>query len=166
MTDNTPHDAASSPGAQTTASGKPASEEPVSEKPVSGEECGHITVLVIPAEGDAELRNVVPDLSTMQGLVGGMLEPLRMSNYGVLYINEEGKFAGLDPNRWATVLTRHLDVGMAPDDFIVGTAVAVGITTSTGAYDGADHDVPERTIEVCRTLGMQIRDARHDHTCP
>jgi hypothetical protein len=127
--------------------------------------CPHITVLVLPPAAEPELHNVLPDLDTLQGLVGGPLQALRMSNYGVLYINEEGKFTGDVPNRWATLLTRHLDVGMAPDDYVVGTAVVVGVTSPTGEYDGEEHDVPDRTVEACRTLGMQISDERSQHTC-
>lgn len=116
-----------------------------------------ITTLVIPATGDVHLRRVTPDLPSLQALVGGYLEEVRLPFHGVLYCNEEGKFEGLPPNRHATVLARHLNAGLAPGDVIAGDAIVVGTVSSAGAYDGDEHDVPERIVEECRTIGIEVR---------
>lgn len=128
--------------------------------------CPHITALVLSPAGDPELRHILPDLATLQGLVGGAIEPIRLPYRALLYVHEEGKYAGLPPNRWANLLARHLDAGLAPEDTIVGTAVAVGTVTGAGEYDGEEHDVPVETIEAGREIGMRIRDLRHGKECP
>lgn len=116
-----------------------------------------IIALVIPAEGDAHLLRVTPDLPSLQALVGGYLEEVRLPYHGVLYCNEEGKFEGLPANRHATVLARHLNAGLAAGDIIVGDTLVVGTVSSAGAYDGDEHDVPDRIVEECRTIGIEVR---------
>lgn len=117
-----------------------------------------ITVLVIPADDPAHLLRLTPDLTALQTLVGGFLQQVPLPRHAVMYLNEEGKAEGLSPNLHATVLARHLNAGLAPDDVIVGTVVVLGVVSSTGAYDGEEHDVPPEIVEECRTIGIHVDD--------
>lgn len=117
-----------------------------------------ITVLVIPPEEPAHLLRLTPDLTSLQALVGGYVQQVPLPRHAVMYLNEEGKFAGLAPNLHATVLARHLNAGLAPDDVVVGTVVVVGVVSATGAYDGDEHDVPPAIVDECRTIGIHVND--------
>lgn len=57
-------------------------------------------VLVVPLDKSPEVREIVPDLETMQELVDGYIEIVPYGPNGVdLVCNEEGKFNGAKPNR-------------------------------------------------------------------
>ena len=79
-------------------------------------------VLVIPPNKAPEVREITPDLETLQGLVDGYIEIVPYGSNGVdLVCNEEGKFNGCEPNRpvWSGkdvifgqfLLVRHDDEG-------------------------------------------------------
>lgn len=81
------------------------------------------------------------DLRTLQHLVGGYIEHVRVSKDVGMIINEEGKFNGSEPNF------------SFENDVIMGTAVFVG-------YDGEDFaDCPESES------GIRIILARHNVDC-
>lgn len=63
-----------------------------------------------------EIREVSNDLSTLQGLVGGLIEHLEVYEGLGMIINEEGKLNGLYPNFYSPLYK----------DVIVGPAVFVG----------------------------------------
>ena len=49
--------------------------------------------------GEDPRSMVIPnELGVMQQLVGGHIETLRISDNGILVMNEEGKLLGLEPN--------------------------------------------------------------------
>ena len=127
--------------------------------------CPHITVVVISPTDGAALCQVMPDLVTLQGLVGGNIQSLMLPHHGLLYLNEDGKYQGHPPNQHATLLARHLDLGLAPDDIMVGSVVLLGATTRTGVNDGEEHDVPDKIVEACRVLGIPVTDETTAHSC-
>lgn len=60
---------------------------------------------------------VIPnELKVMQQLVGGYIETLRISDNGILVMNEEGKLLGLEPNFYLGAI----------GDTIVGPVLVVG----------------------------------------
>lgn len=60
---------------------------------------------------------VIPnELKVMQQLVGGHIETLRISDNGILVMNEEGKLLGLEPNFFFGAI----------GDTIVGPVLVVG----------------------------------------
>lgn len=60
-------------------------------------------------------------LEELQGLVGGYIERVPMSNGKSMYVNEEGKLNGLPYNEKATQILRQQ--GRIPNDYIVGDVV-------------------------------------------
>lgn len=78
-----------------------------------------VELLVFPAVGDPEKKQVVANLESLQSLVGGMIEPVALQEkYGegdlktilrafgltfarpIALVNEEGLLFGLPRNRW------------------------------------------------------------------
>jgi hypothetical protein len=93
-----------------------------------------IKALVVPTEGEPEVRDVDASLSGLQSFVGGHIESTVTRDERVHgYINEEGKMLGLPYNHNATTLCR-----LFPEDYIAGPAVFMGSTD-----DGDEADVPE-----------------------
>ena len=71
-----------------------------------------ITVLVKEPGKDARLERIVPTLETFRKLLKGHLESVWVKDNVYMYVDEEGKLKGKEPNfRW-----RH-------GDTVVGTAV-------------------------------------------
>jgi len=89
-------------------------------------------------------------VSTLEGyddikaaLNGGWLEALRITDDIVAYIDEEGKMKNLPPNAIATGICREMDIGLHPDDFIVGPFVLCGQKQSDDPEEGlVDCDLP------------------------
>lgn len=59
-------------------------------------------------------------LESLQGIVGGYIQVLPLSDGQILVINEEGKLEGLEINLTATQLAKDV---LAEDDFIVGDCI-------------------------------------------
>ena len=67
--------------------------------------------------GEDPRSMVIPnELKVMQQLVGGHIEMLRISDNGILVMNEEGKLLGLEPNFYLGSI----------GDTIVGPVIVVG----------------------------------------
>lgn len=101
--------------------------------------------LVIPAEGEIEVRDV-DGLAAIQELVGGFIEGVQFERIpGVGFINEEGKLHGLPPNFLATLLC---GAKIFPSDYIAGTLVVFG------GYDaeGNETAVTDETVEYVNTI--------------
>lgn len=111
-----------------------------------------IAVTISPGESTANLVRIVPDLQTLQSLVGGFIEPVTLSHDATLWLNEEGKIYGLAVNETATALVTHARIGLQPDDYIVGTCV---ITGSTGSDES---DVPLSVFEILQDAGITLID--------
>lgn len=102
-------------------------------------------VLVIPADSAQPARKVeinqANTLSEMQALVGGYIEPISIDD-SVMFINEEGKYAGLGLNRRAVDFLRAKGVDLlANGDFIVGDAVVCSFSSEGETTSLLDRDV-------------------------
>ena len=56
-------------------------------------------ILVIEPEHRPEVREIEDSLTTMQQIVGGLIQPIYLDDSVVLVCNEEGKFMDLPANR-------------------------------------------------------------------
>ena len=65
---------------------------------------------------DPQRVNIGNELKVMQQLVGGYIETLRISDNGILVMNEEGKLLGLEENFYLGAI----------GDTIVGPVLVVG----------------------------------------
>jgi hypothetical protein len=76
--------------------------------------------------------------------VGGYLEAIYLDGC-VCYVNEDGKAARMLPNWKATAFVKQMLVPlgrmMLPGDYIVGTAIFVGLAVDEGSF--VDADLPE-----------------------
>ena len=117
-----------------------------------------ITVLVVPAEaGSAALRAIIPDLPTLTSLVGGDLEAVRLlPGRATMYVNAEGKYAGLAPNPTADRLLAAAGVRLMPGDHVVGQVVVVGDCDRHGAQEGDEHDVPAEVLDLCARCEIPV----------
>lgn len=100
-----------------------------------------VKALVITADGMVEARVIVPDLDTLQAIVGGLIECVSLASDCHLYCSEEGKLDGLPVNAAATMLVEHCRPGFMSRDVIVGDVVVLG-----SSPDGEEADVPPRMV--------------------
>lgn len=104
-----------------------------------------IQVVVIPANPalPTELREIEPDLTAMQAIVGGyievagLLEPL-----ATMYINEEGKLMRLPLNQRATAILQRHNPAMA--GYVVGDVFICGVPNR----DGKDTSCPDEYLRL------------------
>lgn len=69
-------------------------------------------VLFVPVEGAPELRTIPADsLEAMQKMVGGYVEPVRLTGRMVIYVNEEGIRLGLAYNERLSLVAHRPLVG-------------------------------------------------------
>lgn len=113
---------------------------------------GRITALIIDTEGNAEVRDIVPDLGTLQGLVGGYLEAvaghLPSGEEWHAYVNEDGAWKGLSLNPTATLLCTAL--GWAGGQVLVGPAVFLS------SDRGDEATVPPAVIAAASARGLLV----------
>jgi len=98
--------------------------------------------LKITAEGTVEQVEVNgwEDYKTHVGTGdGGLLQLLQLTDDASAWIDEEGKLKGMPFNALATELCSHLQVGLAPTDFINGTMLVVGSDEDGESTDCPDH---------------------------
>lgn len=91
-------------------------------------------------EKDWEAKNAIHDA------LGGWLEALPMGPNAHAFIDEDGKFKELPYNDLATKLCFALQIGLRPDDCIVGTMIVFGTKGSDEA------DVPEEVVQLAMSL--------------
>lgn len=109
-----------------------------------------IRAIAISPDGSAEVKQILSDLETLQGLVGGDIQiivPTQDLGYQWCgYVNEEGKPRHLPVNRVANEIAELLGwEGRQGGDFLVGTMVIVG------PGDGeTDSSVGDDVIELVR----------------
>ena len=72
-----------------------------------------------------------------------MIEYIPISDEVHAFIDEEGKLKGKEINTIATMVCRKLEVGLQPDDMIVGDMIILGSLNADGQSDGDSHDVPD-----------------------
>jgi hypothetical protein len=89
--------------------------------------------VVVAAVGEAaEVREIGSELEPMQEVVGGLIEPLRLSGSIFLIVNEEGRMRGLPPNRCFTPTgAGYLPGIVRPDGRAVGGVTVVGTVFAT-----------------------------------
>jgi len=82
--------------------------------------------MIMPANGPASVCEIDGTLASLQKLVGGYIEAVKLTPCVVGYVNEDGKAMGLPLNKMATWTCRRLCVGLADDDYIAGPMVILG----------------------------------------
>lgn len=94
--------------------------------------------VIIKASGDVEftdLTNGNSELDVLQQAVGGLVQPLDLSDKITMWCNDEGKIIGLPYNPIATHLFYQF---LKSDDFICGDVIFTGGTDSEGETLGLD----------------------------
>lgn len=117
-----------------------------------------VRALFVPSdEMGAYLVDVVPDVDTIQTLVGGDIEAVSVGRDATMYIHGMGKYAGLELNATANRLLAVSGTPLGlPDDFIVGPAVIFGVSGPDGLNDGDEHDVPASVLDLAARAGVPI----------
>jgi hypothetical protein len=93
-----------------------------------------ITILYVPPDGPAEVRDIDPTLDTLQGLVGGNIQAISGPGW-TAYLNEEGKLLGLPGNAVATALAARLGWIYLFGDLLVGPVIFCGPPDDDDGYD-------------------------------
>lgn len=75
----------------------------------------NITIIKIEPHKEPEVITIPNTLQSFKGLVGGYIEGLGISPTAHMFVNEEGKLEGLEPNRRFN------------NDILVGTILIVGV---------------------------------------
>ncbi|MEH0110735.1 DUF3846 domain-containing protein [Tersicoccus sp. MR15.9] len=105
--------------------------------------------LIIPADGSARFEDIDAELETLQRLVDGHIEAVPARFGANMYLNEEGKLAGLPLNLAATSA---VDERVSASDVIVGPAVILGGVDEMGGDTGLDD---EQAAQFTRLLGLR-----------
>lgn len=92
-----------------------------------------IRALIITVDGIEE-RTISQDLETLQKLVGGYVETIKLTFDMTALVNEEGKMLKLPRNEKATTLCNLCEIGWHDDDFVCGTMVVVGGVDQEGYF--------------------------------
>lgn len=106
-----------------------------------------IRALIIRPDGVTE-EKIGQDLDTLQELVGGYVETVRLSRTAIALVNEDGKAHSLPVNRPATLLADVMGTGLHPDDHFSGTVVVVGEVD----YEGYFMNVPREIVEMMKSV--------------
>lgn len=115
-------------------------------------------LIIAPGTNIATVQDVEPTLETLQGLVGGLIQPITLGN-GVLWCNEEGKLQGLPHNWAADKLLVAAGVPLMVGDFIVGTAVIQGPSTYDEDNDvEVHHDVSDEVLGFVPLAGIELQE--------
>ena len=113
------------------------------------------TIIHIPAGGiDPEKQPIIMqvselDLKTMQGLVGGHIELVRLDDGIDLFVNEEGLLLGLPLNR----IFKRADGAEVP---VVGDAFICGSDESSGDSIGLTVDQAIKWLRTVREVPVAI----------
>ncbi|QBX57486.1 DUF3846 domain-containing protein [Nocardioides seonyuensis] len=117
-----------------------------------------IAALVIPADAPPYIAAITPDLDTLQSVVGGCIEVVRLAD-GILYCNEEGRLLGLPFNEAATTLARTTTPdSMNRQDVFAGTCLVVGVLDpATGEPSEEEQDVSDVLVGLLERQGWPLR---------
>jgi len=99
--------------------------------------------MLMPVCGPASVQEIDGSLASLQKLVGGYIQAIKLTPCVVGYINEDGKATGLFFNKTATWACHQLAVGLAEDDYIVGPMVIVGVDEN-----GDEASVPAEFVSL------------------
>ena len=110
-----------------------------------------VAALIIQPDGTAEIKDIEPDLKTLNELVGGYLTAIAPSTdrYGDwhCYLDEEGLLKGATPNPAGTSFARAIG-WRGNDPMLVGTMVFLG-AGGEGEDAGAEEaDVPPEVVGI------------------
>jgi len=115
-------------------------------------------LIIAPGTNVATVQDVTPNLETLQGLVGGLIQPITLGD-GVMWCNEDGKEQGLPHNYAADKLLVAAGIALLPGDFIVGPAVIQGPADYDGATDTETYrDVSETVMEFVHLAGIELQE--------
>jgi hypothetical protein len=117
-----------------------------------------VNAVIVHPDTNAEIKYIRTDLDTLQGIVGGLIEPIGPEDdaYGDwrAYCNEEGKVYGL---RYNPVATRQAAAmgwpGVDEGDFLVGTVVFVGDYDQDGDLTDVPDPVLKHFLDLYRAAG-------------
>jgi hypothetical protein len=125
-----------------------------------------VRILFAPVAGPMEVRDIEPTLATIQGLVGGSFEVVRLDHGIWLHVNGEGLLLGMPENRnvpgavgpafFARVDGEGELASLTDAD--VGV-ISAGLKTETDAGHGADitdEQLDAQTSEVIATLRKAV----------
>ena len=117
-------------------------------------------VLVITTNETAEVKEVSGG-DALREIVGGWLEGISCGADVIAYVNEEGKYdPSLEINTHAQIvldiLLQQIERRFNPGDYIKGNVILVGTIDENGQYDGEEHDVPNRIIELVKEIGLEV----------
>lgn len=109
--------------------------------------------LVVTTSGDTYVQEFQENtLKVLQGCVGGLIEPIdmnfeagTMSGITTMWVNEEGKLIGLEPNPFATAVYRTM---FSCEDVVVGDVVFTAGTDAMGNTLG----LSDEGLEYLRSL--------------
>lgn len=100
-----------------------------------------VKVLVFPVGKAPEVREIDDSLESMQGIVGGYIEPVSVGNGLTLWCNEEGKVTGLPLN------LRGPEDPLFPSDVIAGDFFLARNTSGGGLKSLSDKDIKTFTAK-------------------
>lgn len=67
--------------------------------------------MVVKIDGTTEELGFGPKLPALQKAVGGYIEAVRLPDGHLMYVNEEGRSNGLDPNTTASLMAAQMILG-------------------------------------------------------
>jgi hypothetical protein len=108
-----------------------------------------IRALIIRVDGIEE-KTISQDLETLQGLVGGYVESIKLSNDMTALVNNEGKMLKLPRNEKATTLCNLCEIGWHDNDFVCGTMVVVGGVDQEGYFKSLMKSLSDGIEEVLK----------------
>lgn len=100
--------------------------------------------LIINTDGTAEVKEIAREYPSINEALGGvdMIQAIFTPKGETFYMDEEGKYTGQEPNRFATSLFYSLGGQLFPGDYLAGPVAVFGPPDE----DGYDTDVPERVL--------------------
>lgn len=111
-----------------------------------------IRALIIRPDGIEE-KTISQDLETLQSLVGGYVETIKLGKDAIGLVNEEGKMLKLPLNHVATLLCDLLEIGWHEDDTILGTMVVVAQVDQEGHFRSLSREFIDKFKRVNTVFG-------------
>lgn len=107
-----------------------------------------IRALIIRADETWEVTDVVPELEQMYAAVDTRQLERVSCRLAAFYLDEHGKMDGKPVNMLATLFARVLRLGLASDDFMVGTVMVLGAEVRGGNETG----IIDETLQVWQIM--------------
>lgn len=100
-----------------------------------------LTAVIVRTDGTVEKTQMKYDLETMQGIVGGLIQPVYLPE-ATAYVNEEGLIRGLPRNERLIEIFKPYSPHLVGDAFILGKPDSFGYDT-----DVPDHIIKHYELE-------------------